>query len=128
MNYFTLAAGIVSLIAVFGHFTMGSKLYLKPVKNSDIDEIPIRVMESLFHYMSVFMIITTFCLLISAFNIDFLFNNINDVVLLIGILYGAYAIAQFIIALLSSVKMGVTKMFQWVFWLIISILSIIGVS
>ncbi len=126
MNYFTLIAGIIALGAVIGHFAMGAKMYLKPVMESAIDEIPKRVMQSLFHYMSVFMIITTFFLLWSSFGMCMLFEHTNEVALFIGIIYGGFAIAQFIIALFSSVKMGLFKMFQWVFWAAISVLSILG--
>ena len=126
MNYFTLIAGIIALMAVIGHFAMGTKMYLKPVMESDVDEIPKRVMQSLFHYMSVFMIITTFFLLWSSFGMCMLFEHTNEVSLFIGIIYGGFAIAQFIIALVSPIKTGVFKMFQWVFWAAISVLSILG--
>jgi len=126
MNYFTLAAGIIALMAVIGHFAMGTKMYLKPVLKSDIDEIPKRVMVSLFHYMSVFLIITALFLIWTSFGMCRLFEHTNEVALFIGIIYGGFAITQFIIALISPVKMGIVKMFQWIFWAAISALSILG--
>ncbi|MBC8316075.1 MAG: hypothetical protein ISR57_05780 [Bacteroidales bacterium] len=126
MNYFTLFAGIIALIAVIGHFAMGKKMYLTPVLKSDIDEVPKKVVESLFHYMSAFMIITTFFLIWSSFGMCRLFEHTNEVALFIGIIYGGFAITQFIIALISSIKMGPLKMFQWIFWMAISVLSILG--
>ena len=126
MNYLTLIAGIIALTAVIGHFTMGTKQYLKPVMKSDIDEIPKGVMKSLFHYMSTFMIITTCFLIWSSFGMCTLFEHTNEVALFIGIIYGGFAISQFIIAAISPVKMGVFKMFQWIFWAAIAVFSILG--
>lgn len=57
MNYLILLAGILAALATIGHFTVGAKDFLKPVMNSDIDEIPKKVMQSLFHYMSIFSLL-----------------------------------------------------------------------
>lgn len=122
MNYFFLAAGIISLSACVGHFTMGYKQFLKPVLNSNIDEIPKRVMLSLFHYMSVFMVISTILLLSFGLGINCMSCNIKDAVLMIAILYSFHAVVSFIIAL----RVGIFKMFQWIFWLIIAVLSFLG--
>jgi len=122
MNYFFFAAGIISLSACVGHFTMGYKQFLKPVLNSNIDEIPKRVMLSLFHYMSVFMAISTILLLSFGLGINCMSCNIKDAVLIIAILYSCYTIVSFTIAL----RVGVFKMFQWIFWLIIAVLSFLG--
>ena len=126
MNYLLLIAGIISLSAVAGHFTMGVKDFLKPVLSSDIDIVPKKVMHSLFHYMSVFMSLTTAILFSFSFNENLVFTNQNDVLMFIGISYAGFAISQFLIALNSGIKMGVFKLFQWVFWLLISVLSLLS--
>ncbi len=128
MNYYILTAGILSAMATVGHFTMGLKDFLKPVISSSIDEIPKKVMESIFHYMSVFLIVTSIVLLAFSFGENLLFENTKDVTIFIGIIYGGFGILQIIIALASSIQGGVFKLFQWVFWLLIAVLLLIGIN
>lgn len=127
MNYYTLIAGILSLMATFGHFTMGAKSYMKPVLKSDADEISKKVMHSLFHYMSVFMLITTIFLIGFGIGYNMGFENVYDVTKLIGTIYLGFAIIQFIIALTSSIEKAVFKMFQWIFWVLIATFALLGV-
>lgn len=127
MNYLILTAGILATFATIGHFAIGTRDFLKPVLISDIDEIPKRVMESLFHYMSVFMILTSVILTAISVGHNLVFENTSDVVKLIGMVYACFAVVQFFIALTSSIKMGVLKLFQWIFWILISVFSFLGV-
>jgi len=127
MDYFILTAGIIACLATIGHFAIGLKDFLKPVLNSQIDEIPKKVMQSLFHYMSVFMIVTSIFLLAISTGKCVLFDSTADVVKLIGFIYAGFAIVQFIIALTSSVKLGVFKLFQWIFWALIAVFSLLSV-
>ena len=128
MNYYLLSAGIVSLFAVIGHFSIGSKEFLRPVLDSGIEEIPKKVMQSIFHYMSVYMVLTTVILFSFSFGNGLIFKSTVDVVIVIAVIYGCFAIVQFIIALNSGVKNGVLKLFQWVFWALIASLSFVGAS
>lgn len=127
MNYLILTAGIISLFATAGHFAIGSKVFLKPVINSDIDEIPKKVMHSLFHYMSAYMILSTLVLIMTSIGRCMLFEDTDSVVKFIGMSYVGFAIPQFIIALTSSIKGGIFKLFQWVFWIIIAVLCFLGI-
>ena len=126
MNYLYLVSGILALSAIVGHFTMGSKEFLKPVLASEVEIIPKKVMQSLFHYMSVFLILTTVILLLFSFGKTWFFQNSRDVSLFIGINYSGLALVQFIIAISSSIEKGLMKLFQWVFWLLIAIFAIWG--
>lgn len=127
MNYYILTAGVLATFATIGHFAIGTKDFLKPVMISDIDEIPKKVMESLFHYMSVFMILTSVVLLAIAVGHDLIFDTTTDVVKIIGTIYACFAVVQLYIALTSSLKMGVFKLFQWIFWALIAVFSFLGV-
>lgn len=126
MNYLILTSGVVAAFATIGHFAIGSKDFLKPVMDSNIPEIPKKVMQSLFHYMSVFMIFTSVILIAFSFGENLIFENSTDVLKLIGFTYAGFALAQFIIAASSSVEMGVLKMFQWIFWVIIAVFALLG--
>ena len=128
MNYLLLIAGIVALFACVGHFTMGARDFLKPVLTSNIEDIPKNVMHSLFHYMSVFMVLTVLLLISFSFGEKLFFENINDVVIVIGIIYGGHAISQFLVALKSGIKGGIFKLFQWFFWQLIALFSLLSVQ
>ncbi len=127
MDYLILTSGILALLATIGHFMVGTKNFLKPVMNSDIDEIPKKVMQSIFHYMSVFLVLTSLFLLSISTGECRLFENTVDVVKLIGFIYAGFALVQLIIALTSKIKMGVFKLFQWIFWALIAIFTLLSV-
>lgn len=126
MNILNLIAGILALMASIGHFTMGSKQFLRPILESDTDEVPKKVMHSLFHYMSVFMVFTSLVLIICAFGACNLFENCADVTKFIGITYLGMGIVQLIIAATSRIEKGIFKLFQWVFWILIGISALAG--
>ena len=126
MNYYFLAAGIISLSATIGHFVMGTPDFLKPVLKADIDVIPKKVMHGLFHYLSVILILTTITLLLFAFGKTMVFQDINDVPLFIGVMYAGLALVQIIIAISSSIDKGVLKLFQWIFWSLIALFAFLG--
>jgi hypothetical protein len=127
MNYFILTAGVLSSIATIGHFAMGTKSFLNPVLTSNIDEIPKKVMESIFHYLSVLMILTSVVLLAISIGYNITFESTADVVKIIGTIYACFAVVQLYIAATSSIKMGVFKLFQWIFWTLIAVFSFLGV-
>lgn len=128
MNYYFLASGILGLVAVIGHFTMGKKEYLKPVLDSNIDDVPKAIMHGLFHYASVFMVLSTIVLIGNAFNctMDNCVINSNTVVKFIALTYAGFGIVQIVIAVTSKVNKGIFKLFQWVFWLLIAALAFLG--
>ena len=126
MNFFILISAIIALFAVIGHFTIGRKDYLKPVLDSDIDLIPKRVMLSLFHYMSVFMILSTVILFAGSSRTCPLYDYVQNMIRFIGVVYAFFAAAQFIIALGSGIPGGIFKIFQWVFWSLIAAFAILG--
>jgi hypothetical protein len=126
MNYFIFISALISFVAVIGHFTMGRKEYLKPVLDSDIDIVPKKVMQSLFYYMSVFMVLSTIILLAGSHELCPLYDYVHNMIRFIAIVYAFFALTQFIIALTSGIPGGVLKMFQWLFWALIAASAIIG--
>ncbi len=126
MNYFIFVSAILSLAAVIGHFTMGRKDYLLPVLKSEIDIVPKKVMQSLFHYMSVFLVLSSIILFAGSHPSCPLYDYVHNMIKFIGIVYAFFAIAQFLIALTSGIPGGVFKLFQWVFWALIAAFAILG--
>ncbi len=126
MNLYLLGAAIIALMAVIGHFVIGTKEYLKPIMSSDADPIPKYVMKSLFHYMSVFQVLSVILLFMATVDFNCLLFELNSVAKLLGVFYIGFGISQLVVVVNSSVKNGVVKMFQWVFWLLIGVLAVVG--
>jgi len=126
MNYFILISAILAFFAVIGHFTMGRKQYLKPVLESELDIVPKKIVQSLFHYMSVYMILSTIILFAGSSQLCPLYDYVHNMIRFIAITYGFFAIVQLIIALTSGIPGGMMKIFQWVFWALISVFAILG--
>ena len=118
-----LAAGFVNL----GHFTIGSKDFLKPMLQADFDDVPKKVMHCVFHYVSVYLILSFIVLM--AIGLGFSFGTADKLLVkFIAINYFFFAITQIVIAAASNIPKGVTKLFQWIFFLIIVIFAWIGAS
>jgi hypothetical protein len=126
MDYFILTSGVVATLATIGHFAIGNKEFLKPVINSNAAEIPKKVMQSVYHYMSVFLVLTSVILLAFSLGENLIFENRSDVLKMIGFSYAGFAVAQFIIAFTSSLKMGILKLFQWIFWALIAVFALLA--
>lgn len=126
MSYPLFAAGVLAVLATIGHFFAGYKMYIRPIIGSNADAIPKNVVLCLFHYMSVYLILTAIILLAFSFGYSLIFDSIHDVTLVIGISYAGFALVQLAVALTSSVKSGPLKMFQWIFWLLIALLSLVA--
>ena len=118
-----LAAGFVNL----GHFTIGSKDFLKPMLQADFDDVPKKVMHCVFHYVSVYLILSFIVLM--AIGLGFSFGTADKLLVkFIAINYFFFAITQIVMATASNIPKGVFKLFQWIFFLIIVIFAWIGAS
>ncbi len=125
MNWFIISAGIFGAFTTIGHFTMGTKEYLKPMLAASFDEIPKQVMRSVFHYVSVFLILTTLALL--ALGFGFITDSQPSMLArFIALNYAFFAIWQLAIAATSGIPNGILKLFQWTFFVIIAVLTWIG--
>ena len=118
-----LAAGFVSL----GHFTVGSKDFLKPMLQAEFDDVPKKVMHCVFHYVSVYVVLSFIVLI--AIGLGFSFGAADTLLVkFIAIHYFFFAITQIFIAATSNIPKGVIKLFLWIFFMIIAIFAWIGVS
>ncbi|MFC2021429.1 hypothetical protein ACFLU1_06610 [Chloroflexota bacterium] len=125
MNWLVLISGLFALSAVIGHFTMGNQSFLKPMMDASFDEVPKKVMQSVFHYISVFLVLSAVVLILVGFG--FIFNlSSNLLVRFIALNYLLFALVQLIIALKSSIPRPLTKLFQWGLWIVIAIFAWLG--
>jgi hypothetical protein len=125
MNQMIILAGAASLLTTVGHFTLGYKMYVKPMLKAEMDPIAKRVMLSVFHYMSVFLTLATISMLWLGYMIR-PGMRFNLLFLFLGTCFAFMAITQLIIALTSGIKNGIWKMFQWVLFAVVAILTFMG--
>ncbi|MDB4583807.1 hypothetical protein N9164_11690 [Draconibacterium sp.] len=110
MNIYALIAGILAAFATLGHLTMGKKQFLMPMLNAEFDNLPKKVMHSVFHYITVFLLFTAFMLIMIGIRGSGCMFDPTLVLGFIGANYLLFAIWQIVIALSASISLF--KMFQ----------------
>lgn len=126
MNGLIFIAGIFAGVTTIGHFTMGIKSYLKPMLDAEFDIISKKVMHCVFHYVSVYLILSSLVLLSAGIGLK---NVVFPTLLLkfIAINYIAFALFQISIALTSKIQKSLFKMFQWTFFILIAGFILLGI-
>lgn len=127
MNWLLFISGLFALLAVIDHFVMSEKSFLKPMLNASFDDIPKKVMYSVFHFISIFLVLSAAVLL--ALGLGYKCNgDFSLLVRFIAINYLLFAISQIIIALTSKIDKAIFKLFQWAFFILIAVFAWIGVA
>ncbi len=127
MNWMILVAGALCTFTTLGHFAVGSKQFLAPMLESEFDIVSKKVMHSVFHYVSVYLILSAIALLLAGFNID-VGSNMTLLVKFIALNYALFAIWQLVIAFTSGIPNAPFKLFQWVFFVLIALFSFLGTA
>ncbi len=127
MNWMILISGLAAGCVNLGHFTVGRKDFLKPMLQADFDDVPKKVMHCVFHYISVYVVLSFVVLIVIGLGFSF---GTADALLVkfIAINYFLFAITQIVIAATSNIPKGAIKMFQWIFFMVIAIFAWIGAS
>ncbi len=125
MNWYLVAAGLVNLMMVTGHFAVGGKEYLKPMLNSQFEPVPKKVMHCVFHYISAYLIFSALALLLAGFGV-FRHEDTSLLLKFIAINYAAFATWQIALALMSGISNPLKKMFQWTLFIPIAVLTWLG--
>lgn len=121
MNIYAVVAGIIALFAFIGHLTIGKKMFLKPMMEAEFDQLAKKVMQSVFHYVSIFQFLSAYMLIMPGIRGENCNIDATPLFGFIGINYLLFAIGLVIIALRA--KISLLKMFQWIFWILIATLS-----
>ncbi|MGD9151450.1 MAG: hypothetical protein PVG40_14265 [Desulfobacterales bacterium] len=126
MNGYMTIAAVFALGTVLGHFTVGSKQFLKPMLEASFDPIPKKVMHCVFHYVSTYLILSAAALLIigSGFWSG---SGSAAVAIFIALNYTIFAIWQVVLAAKSGIPSGIFKLFHWIFFVLIAVFSFLGV-
>ncbi len=125
MNWLVLISGLVAGFCTVGHFAIGSKQYLQPMLQASFDEVPKKVMHCVFHYVSVYLVLSTLFLL--AVGLGYNFNSDTSLLVkFIAVHFALFAVSQLIIAATSKISNAVIKMFQWIIFAVIAVTAWIG--
>lgn len=125
MNYFLLVAGFLSAFFVLVHFILGSKWYLKPMLDSDLEEVPKATMQSLFHYVSAFLLLSAIILLLLGFGFSF-DSDPRLLIFFIGDNFIFFACIEIYYSFRNKIEKPLITMFQWVMFIPIGILCFLG--
>ena len=127
MNWPIFIAGVGAGFITLGHFAVGSKQYLKPMLQASFDDVPKKVIQCVFHYISVYLVLSTIYLLLIGIG----YNNQADnswLVKFISINYGFFAVVQIVIAATSGIQNAIFKMFQWMLFAFVAAFAWVGVA
>ena len=125
MNWPILVAGVGAVFITLGHFTAGSKLYLKPMLEASMDPVPKKVNHCVFHYVSAFLVLSAIFLLLAGTG----YSNQTDTSWLtkfISLNYAFFAVVQIIIAATSGIQNAIFKMFQWTLFMFVAVFAWLG--
>ncbi|ABV37348.1 conserved hypothetical protein [Shewanella sediminis HAW-EB3] len=126
MNLYFIAAAGMGLLACIGHFTYGVKHFLTPMLNAQFELVAKTVLHCFFHYLSVFLVLSTLVLASCGFEIVSKMQGLS-LVLFVALNFGIFAIWQIYIAFVSDIKAPFKHLFQWALFLGIATLSLMGV-
>ena len=125
MNLLILIAAGIALLTTLGHFLIGTRQFLNPMLEAPIDPVAKKQMHCIFHFVSVYFILSTITLLLIGTG---LVTGAGAVALtrFIALNYALFAIWQIALARSSKITLGLLKLFQWIFFLLITLLTWIG--
>jgi len=127
MNWPIFIAGVGAGFITLGHFAVGSKQYLKPMLQASFDEVPKKINHCVFHYISVYLVLSTIFLLLTGFGYFSQADN-SWLVKFISINYGFFAVVQIVIAATSGIQNAIFKMFQWMLFAFVAAFAWVGVA
>ena len=127
MNGLLLISGILAGFTSIGHFLVGSRNFLHPMLQASFDEVSKKVMHCVFHYISVYLVLSTVVLLLLGLGID---GDMDAIFLVkfIAVQYLLFAAVQLVIAFTSQLDKAIFKLFQWTFFVLIAVFAWLGVS
>ena len=126
MNVLLLISGLLALIATFGHTFGGINKVLPPILKASFHFQDKVTIQAVWYALAINLFFFSACLLILGFNQD-LIDHTRWLVRLISIQYFLYSIVYLIISINSGINKGVLKIFQWIIFLFIAIISWLSV-
>ena len=127
MNWPIFISGLAAVFCTLGHFTVGSKQYLKPMLAAEFDDVAKKVCHCVFHYVSVFLVLSAVSLVLVGAGLTFN-TDTASLVKFIAIHYALFAVIQIAVAATSGIQNALFKMFQWTIFVFIAVFAWIGAA
>ncbi len=125
MNAPIFVAGLAAAFITIGHFTIGSKQYLKPMLRAPFDTLPKKVNHCVFHYVSVYLLLSAIVLMLIG--LGYLAGEKTTwLIRFIAANYGVFALVQIAIAATSGVPNALFKFFQWTLFSFVAVFAWVG--
>ena len=126
MNAPILVAGLAAGFITLGHFTIGSRQYLKPMLRASFEDLPKKMNHCVFHYVSVYLLLSAIFLL--SIGLGYLDSEKTTwLVRFIAANYGVFALVQIVIAATSGIQNALFKFFQWILFVFVAVFAWVGV-
>ncbi|ACA86182.1 hypothetical protein [Shewanella woodyi] len=125
MNYYYLVAALLALSTLIIHIHHGRKHYLFPMLSSELDPVVKAVFHCVFHFVSLFILLSTIILAACGFDLISMMQGYG-LVLFIALNFGIFAIWQLFLAFDSEIPSPFRRLFQWMPFAGIAILSLVG--
>ena len=126
MNWMLIVAGGFAVFCSAGHLIIGGRRYLRPMMQASFDIVSKKVLQALFHYITVNFIASAVVLLAAGFGLSFGFDLL-PVVLFVAVHFLLYTLVQLLIAFTSGIPKAPLKLFQWTIFLLTGVFALIGV-
>ncbi len=123
MNTYLIISGILASTTSLGHFMVGQARYLTPLLNSQVEPVAKTTLHAVFHYISVFLVLSAITLLFMGMNI---FSATPQLSTFIGAHYLLFALYQIIIAIQSHHPKPLFTFFQWMLFIPIGLCALLG--
>ena len=125
MNFYLLIAGCIALVASIVHLTYARKQYLVTMMQADFDPIAKVVLRCAFHYVSVFLLLSTFVLFACTFAAIAEMQSFG-MLIFIGLNFGLFAIWQLYIVFISDARVSFKRLFHWLLFALIAVFTALG--
>lgn len=125
MNFYLLIAGLIAAMTSIGHLTYGRRRFLKPMQAADFDPLAKAVMHCIFHYMSVFLVVSSLLLISCGFEAVSQMQSFG-VLLFIALNFALFTVWQVYIGFMSELDAPFKGLFQWVFFALVAGFTLAG--
>ncbi len=126
MKTLTLISGIIAVLTVIDHLTLGYKNFYKPIANAEMENIMLKAFaKSLYLMIAVFMIIASSTLIYISSMSKILNVATNPIIAIFAYLYLLMSIMQIIAIASIKSKMAFIKIYQWIPMLIVGVCTLI---
>jgi hypothetical protein len=126
MNIPLVISGVLALIAAIGHTFGGSKKVMPHVLEASFDLHAKVTIQALWFAFAISLFLFSTFLIVLGINQDLIAQS-QWLVRFISVHYFLYSFVFFIVGLNSDLNNGILKLFQWIVFLAIAILSWLSV-